>query len=57
MERINKGESVDRSEYYFRTTPIFETGAEKYKWLNQVIAVGIGTIGKDYVSYDIYVIR
>ena len=57
MQRIQKGESVDSSEYYFRTTPIFETGAEKYRWLNQVISVGVGTIGQNFVSYKIYVIR
>jgi hypothetical protein len=57
MERIDKGESVNRSEYYFRTTPIFETGAERYRWLNQVISVGVGTIGRDFVSYDIFAIR
>ena len=56
-QRIMKGESVDPSEYYFRTTPIFETGAEKYRWLNQVISVGVGTRGPDFVSYNIYVIR
>ena len=56
-QRIYKGEAVDPSEYYFRTTPIFETGAEKYLWLNQVICVGIGTLGQDFVSYKIYVIR
>ncbi len=56
-QRISKGESVDPSEYYSRTTPIFETGAEKYRWLNQVISVGVGTLGKDFVSYKIYVIR
>jgi hypothetical protein len=56
-QRIYKGESIDPSEYYFRTTPIFETGAEKYRWLNQVISVGVGTLGQNFVSYKIYVIR
>ncbi len=56
-QRISKGESIDPSEYYFRTTPIFETGAEKYRWLNQVISVGVGTLGQNFVSYNIYVIR
>ena len=57
MERIRKGESVDSSDYYFRTTPIFEAGAEKYRWLNQVVSVGVGTLGQNFVSYKIYVIR
>ncbi len=57
LQRIQKGESVASSEYYFRTTPIFEAGAEKYSWLNQVICVGVGTVGQDFVSYKIYIIR
>ncbi|MEX2237131.1 MAG: DUF3237 domain-containing protein [Dehalococcoidia bacterium] len=29
-------------EFYFRTTPRFETGDERYAWLNSVVCVGIG---------------
>ncbi len=56
-QKISMGESVDPSEYYYRITPIFETGASEYSWLNRVISIGIGTLGKDYVSYKIYVVR
>ncbi len=42
MARLNKGEDVDPSEYYFRVAPLFETGAEKYDWLNRIVAVGTG---------------
>jgi hypothetical protein len=56
-QKIAMGGSVDPSEYYYRTTPIFETGAEEYSWLSKVITVGVGTMGKDYVSYKIYIIR
>jgi hypothetical protein len=41
-ERIRAGGEVDPSEYYFRTAVTFETGAEKYRWLNRLLAVGIG---------------
>jgi hypothetical protein len=41
-ERIRTGSEVDPSEYYFRTAVIFETGAEKYRWLNRLLAVGVG---------------
>jgi hypothetical protein len=27
---------------YWRTIPMFETGAEKYSWLNQIVCVGVG---------------
>ena len=32
---------------YFRTLPRFETAAEKYSFLNRVLAVGRGEIGAD----------
>ena len=54
FERIQKGESVDPSEYYFRTTPIFETGSDKYGWLNRIVAVGIGQLMPNRVIYKIY---
>lgn len=42
IERLAKGEAVNPNEYYFRVTPWFETSAEKYDWLNRVVAVAIG---------------
>lgn len=41
-ERIMQGQEVDPAEYYFRTALRFETGAEKYRWLNRLLAVGAG---------------
>ena len=41
-QRMERGEPVGADELYFRTTPVFETGSEKYGWLNRIIAVGIG---------------
>lgn len=42
-----------------RTAPQFETGDERYAWLNNVQAVGIGTVNDDQseVRYDIYALR
>lgn len=54
MARIQQGEDVDPSEYYFRTTPVFETGSAKYGWLNQIICVGVGKIEQKRVRYKIY---
>lgn len=48
---------VDPSAYYFRTAPLYETGAEKYKWLNRIQAVGIGEVLPGGVAYDIYEIK
>jgi hypothetical protein len=40
--RILQGEEIDPGEYYFRTVLAFETGAQKYRWLNRLLAVGVG---------------
>ena len=39
---IERGEDIDPSRYYFRTSQRFETGADRYRWLNRRIAVGVG---------------
>jgi hypothetical protein len=54
MDKIDKGEPVDPSSYYFRINPLFETAAEKYDWLNRVVAVGIGHRRADGPVYSIF---
>jgi len=54
MDKIDKGEAVDPSSYYFRINPLFETAAEKYDWLNRVVAVGIGHRRADGPVYSIF---
>jgi len=39
---LARGEIVDPSQYYFRTTPRFETGHPKYAFLNELLAVASG---------------
>ena len=40
---------------YFRTTPVFETGSEKYGWLNNIVSVGVNRPAEQgKVTYDIY---
>jgi hypothetical protein len=48
---------VDPSHYYFRTNPLFETGAAKYRWLNGVVAIGYGRTGDGGVSYRVMEIK
>jgi hypothetical protein len=43
IDRLNKGEAVDPSLYYFRSTPYFETGSDRYAWLNGICAVATGS--------------
>jgi hypothetical protein len=40
-----------------RTAPLFETGDERYAWLNNIQAVGIGKSGTNLVTYDVYALR
>jgi len=40
--RLQNGENVDASEYYFRASFMFETASEKYGWLNHIVGVGTG---------------
>jgi hypothetical protein len=42
MARLARGEVVDPSEYYFRTTPSFHTSSERFDWLNRVVCVSTG---------------
>jgi hypothetical protein len=56
-QRILKGQVVDPSEYYFRTTPFFETASEKYAWLNKLVAVGVGRRTRTGVVYSVYAIK
>lgn len=54
MERVEAGKDVDPSEYYFRTTPVFEAPEGRYDWLNKLIAVGVGWKITGGVRYAIY---
>lgn len=42
IDRLNRKEPVDPSEYYFRISARFETSAPHYEWLNKLLAIGIG---------------
>ncbi len=55
MARFAQGETVDPSEYYFGVAPMFETGAERYAWLNNILAVGVGErLPPNMVRYSIF---
>ncbi|MED3690741.1 DUF3237 domain-containing protein [Peribacillus butanolivorans] len=42
IERMIQGEEVPIGSYYFKTSPLFETGSEEYAFLNRNIFVGEG---------------
>jgi hypothetical protein len=53
LAAIARGESVDPSTYYFRTTPRFEAGHPKYAFLNRLLAVSSGDRRADGPIYTI----
>jgi hypothetical protein len=54
IEKLDKGEPVDPASYYFRMSPMFETSAPKYDWMNRIIAVGVGHRLPDGPLYSIF---
>jgi hypothetical protein len=54
IEKLDKGEAVDPTSYYFRMNPMFETSAPQYDWMNRIIAVGIGERLADGPVYSIF---
>lgn len=57
LNRLDQGEDVDPEEYYFRTTPIFETASKKYDWLNQKLFISKGIRLPQGVNYSIYTVE
>jgi Protein of unknown function (DUF3237) len=54
IARIDQGESVDPGEYYFRTSPRFETASESYDWVIRITSVGLGYRTAAAVIYSIF---
>jgi Protein of unknown function (DUF3237) len=57
IERLAKGEDVDPSAYYFRTTPRFEVPAGKHEWMRRHAFVARGIRRPSHVEIDFYVVR
>ena len=54
MAKVAAGEPVDPSSYYFRTAVLFETSADKYRWLNGVFGIGTGSRTAAGPEYEIF---
>ena len=54
MAKVNSGQFVDPSLYYFRTAVSFETAAPKYDWLNRIVAIGTGSRPPEGPVYEIF---
>ena len=56
LQKLKRGEPVDPKLIYFRTSPKFETGAEKYRWLMEHIFVASAARHADRVIIDVHVV-
>lgn len=54
--RLVGNDDVAPADYYFRTTPLFETSSEKYAWLNRIVAVTVGTMRATAVTHRVYAV-
>lgn len=51
-------ESIDPSNYYFRSSPLFEVPVgSPHAWLNTVVGVGVGRLRNGGVGYRIYAVK
>ncbi|MDO4353252.1 MAG: DUF3237 domain-containing protein [Clostridia bacterium] len=58
MTTMEKCGSFDPEDYYFRTSIEFTTGAEKYKWLNNIVAFAMTIITEEgNVCLDVYQLK
>jgi hypothetical protein len=57
IDRLTRGEQVDASAYYFRTTPVFEVAAGPFEWMRRHVFVARGTRNPDNVVIDFYMVE
>lgn len=57
VDRISRGEDVDPSLYYFRTTPSFTVAGEAHGWMRRAVFVARGIRRPDHVVIDYYVVE
>jgi hypothetical protein len=54
MDRLYRGETVDPTSYYFRTTPYFETSSEQYGWMNRICSIARGSLSANARTLDVF---
>lgn len=55
--RLYDGELIRSDEMYARSSPLFETGDERYAWLNPLHTVAVNQFSLSEVHYRIYAVR
>jgi hypothetical protein len=51
---LTQGGSTGPEDHYFRSTPSFETGDERYAWMQRSVFVSSGRIVEGTVEYQVY---
>jgi hypothetical protein len=54
LERLGSGGHIRWDEAYIRTCPLFETGSEKYAWLNGTVTIAVNELAPGRVYYRVY---
>lgn len=54
MAAFERGEALALEDYTLRTVVRFECGAEKHRWLNDILAVGVGRQTAEGPVYEIF---
>lgn len=57
IAKLSKGEVVDPSAYYFRTTPTFKVTGDKYSWMTRHVFVARGIRNPKDVIIDYYIVE
>ena len=57
IEQLQAGRNVDPALYYMRTTPWFETGDARYRWLNGIVCVATGARRAAAVELEVFEVK
>ena len=57
VQKLSRGEAVDPSLYYMRTTPSFETGDARYAWLNKIVCIATGARRTSAVELEVFEVK
>lgn len=57
MQRYLNGETLRATDIHARTLPVFETGADRYAWLNRTVNVGFAELSRTHITYRVYTIE
>ncbi len=53
-QRLARGESLSASEVHFRTAVSFEAAAQRLLWLNDILAIGVGSRRPQGPIYEVF---